>query len=836
MHRDVATFCRTCHKCQVSGKPQHFPAKAPLRPIPAVQEPFEHVLIDCVGPLRKSKSGHEYLLTVLCASTRFPAAFPLRNITAKSVCDALINFFTNFGLPSVIQSDQGSNFMSKLFKQLTSVLGIKHICSTAYHPESQGALERLHQSLKAMLRTYCEDHADWSAGIPLLIFAFRETIQDSLGYSPFELIFGHQVRGPLKVVKEKLLSEGPSEPTNVLNYVSNFQERLYQAREVAKQNLLNAQAKMKRNFDTKTQERSFVTGQKVLVFLPLQNDPLKAKFFGPYAILKKLSPVNYLIATPDRRKKTRLCHINTLKAYFNREGEEIPTTPVPILSASHTCEEAQAEFTGPITPKFKNSEILQNLDQYLSHLDEDQKSDIKQVMAESSKVFGDNPTVTNLIEHDIEVLESSRPMKQRPYRVNPVKQELIKKEISYMKENGIIQDSASDWSSPCLLVPKSDGSYRLCQDYRSLNSQTVPDNYPLPRISDCVEKIGQAKFITKIDLLRGYYQIPLSERAKRISAFSTVDGFYQFNVMPFGLRNAPSTFQRLANQLVHGLEGCAVYLDDLVIFADNWSQHVQRLTSLLKRLQEANLTVNLAKSEFAKATLTYLGFEVGHGQIKPLEAKTKAIHEFAVPRTRKQLRRFLGMINFYRNFCPNLSETLAPLTSLTSPNTVYSWTDQCQAAFETAKSLLGSAPILQIPRFDRPFKLRTDASQLGAGALLFQVDDQGIEHPIAYYSKKFSRPQQAYATIEKEAFAIVDSLKHFAYYVQNGLPIEIHTDHNPLVFLRKMKNDNQRLLRWSLALSEYPIVIKHIPGKENVVADCLSRPPNWSDTSENLRD
>ena len=525
-----------------------------------------------------------------------------------------------------------------------------------------------------------------------------------------------------------------------------------------------------------------------------------------------------------------------IEGLFQSRRKEIPTTPVPILSASHTCEEAQAEFTGPITPKFKNSEILQNLDQYLSHLDEDQKSDIKQVMAESSKVFGDNPTVTNLIEHDIEVLESSRPMKQRPYRVNPVKQELIKKEISYMKENGIIQDSASDWSSPCLLVPKSDGSYRLCQDYRSLNSQTVPDNYPLPRISDCVEKIGQAKFITKIDLLRGYYQIPLSERAKRISAFSTVDGFYQFNVMPFGLRNAPSTFQRLANQLVHGLEGCAVYLDDLVIFADNWSQHVQRLTSLLKRLQEANLTVNLAKSEFAKATLTYLGFEVGHGQIKPLEAKTKAIHEFAVPRTRKQLRRFLGMINFYRNFCPNLSETLAPLTSLTSPNTVYSWTDQCQAAFETAKSLLGSAPILQIPRFDRPFKLRTDASQLGAGALLFQVDDQGIEHPIAYYSKKFSRPQQAYATIEKEAFAIVDSLKHFAYYVQNGLPIEIHTDHNPLVFLRKMKNDNQRLLRWSLALSEYPIVIKHIPGKENVVADCLSRPPNWSDTSENLRD
>ena len=830
-HRDVARFCRTCHVCQVSGKPQHNPSKAPLQPIPAIEEPFEKILIDCVGPLPKSKSGHQYLLTIMCASTRFPAAFPLRNITAKSVCDALINFFTNFGLPSVIQSDQGSNFMSKLFKQLTSVLGIKHICSSAYRPQSQGALERLHQCIKAMLRAYCEEHSDWSAGIPLLLFAIRETIQDSLGFSPFELVFGHEPRGPLKIMKEKLLNSSTTESTNVLNYVSNFKERLYKAREAAKENLQNAQAKMKALFDTKTQERSFEPGQKVLVFLPLQTDPLKAKYYGPYKVLRKTSPVNYLIETPDRRKKTRLCHLNMMKAYYDRDEDE-QMDQLPILTAVSPSEaESQEDLVEGTGHRFKNSEIMNDLDQFLSHLDDEKKSDIKQLMKNSSNIFGDTPSVTNLIEHDIEIQES-RPIKQRPYRADPIKQEQIKKEIAYMKENGIIENSSSPWSSPCLVVPKADGSSRLCTDFRKVNDVTIPDNYPLPRIADCVEKIGQSKFITKIDLLRGYYQIPLTERAKRISAFVTADGFYQYNVMAFGLRNAPSTFQRLANKLIQDLDGCAVYLDDLVIFSETWQDHVRRLQHLFSRLEAANLTVNLAKSEIGKATINYLGFVVGHGKIKPMQAQVTAVLSYPIPKTRKELRRFLGMVSFYRAFCPNLSEILAPLTDMTSPNLTFGWNEECQVAFEKAKAILGSKPVLSIPQFDKPFKLRTDASQLGTGAVLFQIDEEGNEHPVAYYSKKFSPHQRHFSTVEKEAFAIISSLKHFEYYVQNGLQIEVFTDHNPLVFLQKMKNENQRLLRWSLQLQEFNIVIRHIPGSQNVIADCLSRNPIWNEDEQ----
>ena len=193
-----------CHTCQVVGKPNQKIPNAPLQPIPAFDEPFSKVIIDYVGPLLKTKSGNQYLLTIMCASTRFPEAIPLRNIKAKTIVKALTKFFTFVGLPKAIQSDQGSNFMSNLFQQVMHQLGIKQYKSSAYHPESQGALERFHQTLKNMIRTYCLEYKkDWDEGVHMLLFAAREAVQESLGFSPFELVFGHTVRGPLKLLKEK---------------------------------------------------------------------------------------------------------------------------------------------------------------------------------------------------------------------------------------------------------------------------------------------------------------------------------------------------------------------------------------------------------------------------------------------------------------------------------------------------------------------------------------------------------------------------------------------------------------------------------------------------------
>ena len=279
LRKDVVEFCRSCHTCQVVGKPNQTLPKAPLQPIPAFEEPLSRVIIDCVGPLPKTKSGNQYLLTVMCASTRFPEAIPLRNISAKTIVKALIKFFTLVGLPKSIQSDQGLNFMSGLFQQVMDELGIKQYRSSANHPESQGALERFHQTLKNMIRSYCFDtNRDWDEGVHLLLFAVRESVQESLGFSPFELVFGHSVRGPLKLFKEKLLSHDDVS-LNLLQYVSDFRTKLSNACEMAKANLKSAQNSMKNRYDQNSVSRTFKPGDKVLALLPVPGRPLQARYF-----------------------------------------------------------------------------------------------------------------------------------------------------------------------------------------------------------------------------------------------------------------------------------------------------------------------------------------------------------------------------------------------------------------------------------------------------------------------------------------------------------------------------------------------------------------------------
>ena len=319
LRKDVSKFCKSCHPCQVVGKPNQKIPKAPLKPIPAFDEPFSRVIIDCVGPLPKTKTGNEYLLTIMCASTRFPEAIPLRNIKAPSIVKALTKFFTFVGLPKSVQSDQGSNFMSRIFQEVMKQLGIEQFKSSAYHAQSQGALERYHQTLKNMIRIFCfEFERDWDEGVHMLLFAARESVQETLGFSPFELVFGHTVRGPLKLLKEKWLGEHSDSDLNLLKYVSTFKHRLKRATEIAGENLKEGQARMKTWYDKKSKERVFKPGDKVLVLFPIPGHPLQARYHGPYEIQSKVGDLNYTVKTPDRRKRTQLCHINMLKQYIER--------------------------------------------------------------------------------------------------------------------------------------------------------------------------------------------------------------------------------------------------------------------------------------------------------------------------------------------------------------------------------------------------------------------------------------------------------------------------------------------------------------------------------------
>jgi len=829
IRKDVKKYCETCHVCQTVGKPGKGIPKAPLKPIPAFQEPFSKILVDCVGPLPKTKSGNEYLLTIMCTSTRYPEAIPLRNITSKTVTKALVNFFSHFGLPQEIQSDQGTNFMSGIFQQVMKELGIEHTISSAYHPESQGALERFHQTLKNMLRCYCTDSGkNWDEGVPLVLFGAREVIQESLGFSPFELVYGHVVRGPLLLCKEKMLGEMKG-PQNLLQYVSDFKDRLYKACQVAREHLKQSQKDMKTWFDKKARSRSFRPGERVLVLWPGIGGTMQARYQGPYVVERKLSDTNYVIQTPDRRKPRQLCHINMLRLYKDRGVEgQVPDDNYVNITVPEGLEEKVDDIDVTdeeigIHVKLQNSQILNNLDSKLGHLTAEQQRDLVNLTKEYAGLFPDVPGRTGLIEHDVDVGDN-KPIKQKAYRVNPIKAEKLKDEVKFMLKNEMIEPSYSDWSSPCLLAPKADGSLRFCTDFRKVNKVTKADAYPMPRIDDMVDRVGEAKFVSKFDLLKGYWQVPLTERAVEISAFIVPDGFYQYRVMPFGMKNSGATFQRLMDKVIFELEGCDVYVDDIIITSDTWDEHVRRIRALFDRLIKAGLSVNLAKCEFGKATVTFLGHIVGQGQLKPLEAKIEAVQNFPVPTSRKEVRRFVGMAGYYRRFCKNFADVAYPLTDLLGKSKKFMWTDLCQKAFDDVKAILTSRPVLTAPDYHKQFILSVDASDVGIGAVLAQNDGHEMLRPVSYFSKKLLKYQKNYSTVEKECLAIVTALQHFDVYLNTTVhPIIVWSDHNPLVFLPKMKNHNQRLLRWSLILQKYNIEIKHIPGRENVVADALSR-------------
>ncbi|XP_047500268.1 uncharacterized protein LOC125046527 [Penaeus chinensis] len=725
LRRDVANYCKSCHQCQVVGKPNLKIPVAPLYPIPAISD-FSHVIIDCVGPLPKTKSGNNYLLTIMCSSTRYPEANPVLKISSKTIVKELTKFFCTYGIPRVIQSDQGSNLLSKAFQTAMQGMGVQHRVSSAYHRESQGALERFHQTLKNMVRIYChETDEQGDEMVLLLLFAARECVQDTLGFSPFELVFGHEVRGPLKMLKERWLDN--DNRSDILNHVMDFRYKLHRVCELARANLSEAQRRMKAWYDRDAQSRSFSPGEKVLVFLPVPGQSLKARYFGPCIVEKKLSDLNYVIQTPGKRKQSRLCHVNQIKKYVKR--------------------------------------IDPHVDELFNHVEWYNKC-----AAAYSGISGD-----------------SGPVKQHPYRVNPTKGKQMKDEVRSMLENGIIEPSLSAWSSPCILVPKADGGIRFCTDFRKVNKLTRDDSYPIPRIDDCIDQVGKAKFVTKVDMLKGYWQIPMTERAKEISAFVTPDGLFQYCVMPFGFKTATATFQRLINGLISGLDGCKAYLDDTIIYSENWVEHLERLQALFERLVTANLTVNLAKSDFAHARVTYLGYEVGQGQVKPLDSKIDAIEKYPVPKSKREVMRFLGMAGYYRRFVINFSDIVAPLTDLLKKGVKFIWSNSCEKAFKTIKAMLTSSPILISPDFEKGFILYVDASDIGAGAVLCQADAAGVDHPMCYFSKKFNKHQRNYSTIEKETLALILALRHFEIYLYpTKEAVKIYTDHNPLTFISKM--------------------------------------------------
>jgi hypothetical protein len=683
-----------------------------------------------------------------------------------------------------------------------------------------------------MIRSLTVEFKDaWDECLPWILFAYREIPMETLGFSPFEMLFGRNVRGPLALLKSAWKpTELQKAKPNVIQYMLDLREKLKTGQSIALKCAEEAKTKSKTWYDKKARHRSFEPGQLVLVCLPIRGRPLEAKYCGPYRIMQKLGPVDYLIATPNRKKVQRVCHVNMLKQYIARTDNEIADINICdtiIDNDTHDLDNENCVLLADLSEKHFTDlgPSVSDIDSgfVLDHLEPEYKAQLQVLLSKYAVIFNDMPGRTTLCSHGIQLIAEAKPFRLSPYRVHPAKADLIKKEIDLMVHLGVIEPSSSPFASPVVLVPKPDGSTRFCCDFRKLNTLTIPDGFPMPRIDDLIDKVGQAKFLTKIDLSRGYWQVPIDEKSVPLTAFVTPHGQFQWRYMAFGLRNAPATFQRLIYLVLAGLESfTGSFLDDIIIFSNSWEDHLCHIQQVFDRIKAAGLTIKKSKCVFATAEVDFLGHRVGLGKVEPRRKTVQALLDFPKPMDQKQLRSYLGLAGYYRKFIPHFAQIAACLTNLLKKGVKFQWTPETEAAFLDLKSRLASKPILRPPDFQIPFCLAVDASAVAIGANLFQVID-GIEHPVCYYSKRLNIHQQRYSTVEKEAFALVTASRVFSVYF-GSQPVIVYTDHSPLQFIHKMANFNQKLLRWSLELQQYNLTIKHRAGKNNLIPDILSRP------------
>jgi transposase InsO family protein len=721
--KDTRNYCRTCDCCQRLGKGNK-KTIAPLHNLPVVTEPFSQIAIDIIGPLTCCKdSKNRFILTILDLCTHYPEAIPLKEHTAAEVAQALITTFSRFGFPKSILSDLGSEFQSQLMQIFLHEYNISQIRTSVHHPMTDGACERFNGTLKSMLTAICDQYPySWDTVLPWVLFAYREVPVETLGCSPFELLFGRSVSGPLSLIKSAWLNDcdlGASKQ-NIIDFIMETREKIRNAIHVATEHAKLERRKAKTYYDKRAREREFDIGDEVLVLLPVPAKPLHAKYYGPYKIVEKLGPVDYVVATHDRRKTKRVCHVNLLREYHRRDSDTLSAT-----DGSHSVHIATVESQDDIQAQ-TGSLTKQQDDQ--EKLSPEHAQDIALLCQEFDAIFSDKPGKTHLCTHHIQLMPNAKPFRCVPYRMNPEKTSYLKNEIAKLLDQKLIAESQSSFASPIVLIPKANKSWRICTDLRKLNAQSLADPFPIPRVDDLIDRVGKAKYLSKIDMTQGFLQVPLDEESQSLTSFVTPFGQFEWKVMCFGLRNATATFSRLVANLLSGLEDFAAgYVDDILIFSNSWKEHLKHIRTVLTRIKNAGLTLNREKCTFAVAEIDYLGHRIGLGKVQPLERKVSVMLNFPKPTQRKQLQSFLGL------------------------------------------------------------------------------------------------HQKNYSTIEKEALALILAVRAFSVYF-GSTPVRVYTDHNPLVFLQRMANHNQKLLRWSLELQHYNLEIFHRAGKDNLFPDLLSRP------------
>ncbi|XP_076060325.1 uncharacterized protein LOC143036653 [Oratosquilla oratoria] len=664
---DIRDFCRSCDICQrMSSKGRVRPV--PLHPLPIITEPFSRVAIDLVGPLSPpSAEGHRYILTLIDFTTGFPEAVPLKEVDSISVAEVLLTIFSRVGIPREILSDQGTQFTSQLMAELHKLQGVKPSFTTPFHPSGNGRVERLHGPLKAALRKMCtEKPRDWHRYLVPTLFALREIPSDRTGFFAFELLYGRTVRGPLSVLRDLWEDRRiKDDDRSTFSYVIELQDKLAESAKIAAQNADVSTARYKAYFDVRSQDRKFQPGDEVLILLPSDKSKLLVAWKGPYEVLEKRGKVDYVIDSPTGPK---LYHANLLKKYYRRpsvafaELLDEPSTIDDCPLHKEICLSEPEDSRLPVTPDGQTDEtdsrpnVNRNLEGY-------QKTSLEELASEYKEVFSDNPGCTSTVEHDIFLTTTDR-IHMKVYPVPVHLKPHFESEVERLFQQGIIQRSSSPHCSPVVMVRKSDGSYRMAIDYRQLNAVTVFHTEPICNIEEDLYKFSGSKYFSELNLCKAYYQVPLSERAKPLTAFPTHLGLMEFCRLPFGLATACATYIRLMRIVLAGLPNVSFYFDNIFAYSSDWSQHCTALRAVLDRIRSHHLTLKISKCRFGFPAIQYLGFILGGDCLQPQPDKVEALCRVPPPSTKKLLCSFLGMVGFYKMFIPQAADYTGPLSNL----------------------------------------------------------------------------------------------------------------------------------------------------------------------------
>ncbi len=768
MIKDVLVHCSSCSVCQLRSK--HRPRKAPVVERPILTEPFESVAVDLVGPLPKGKRGHQYILTYVCLATKWPEAVPLRRVTARVVAEGLWSIFSRTAIPERLLSDQGSQFCGKVVKELCGLLCIQKLRTSPYHPEMNGAVERMHGTFKSILGKCIAEGLDWVGQVCFVLFVLRQMPNSDSGFSPFDMVFGFRVRTPLHALYHGFY-EMEGREMGVCEWVNGLAERLDLMRDCAALKLGKSRESRLKYVNRGSKSRELEEGSLVLYRVPGMSSKLADSWEGPYKVLAKKGAVNYKIGKVGAETHAKVVHINCLKQYVERRT----VNRLDVVLEEHVT--ATKVLSGMC-----DGFVQEELDELLS---------------EYGEVFSDRPGGIR---------------------------DAVKKELEELEESGIIERSSSPWSSPLVPVRKPDGGVRLCVDYRKLNAITTREPYCMPTLEEMLERVGTGCVLSKVDLAKGFHQVAVDPEHKEKTCFTCPFGKFQYCRMPFGLTNAPAIFQRLMDEvLVNCSDFTNVYIDDILVVSRSWGVHLEHLRELFRTLKEAGLTCMIGKCEFGRKKMMFLGHEIGEGAICVPEARVQALREHPRPKTRRQLRAYLGLVGYYRRFIAGFHRWFSLLTPHTAAkgNERVEWTDPMLVAFSELCNVLSNSVCLCVPQECDVFCLECDASGTGVGAVL-SVERDGELLPVAFFSRQLRGAQYRYSAQELECLAAVEAVKHFSYYLY-GRYFRLLTDHKGLESLRSGKQLNRRVYGWSLMLSEFDFTVMYRCGRDNIVADELSR-------------